>query len=103
MIEVETRFGEAGSADLKYAPAVHNIAKNMTAQLAFHTKHGKRATVTAVHTTCRYGALDMDRKLARRLLSLQRQSAMPKTCAQSRWRRLLIANQESNTFNHATL
>ncbi len=33
---------------------------NVTDLIAFHTEHGKLATVTAVHPPARYGALDLD-------------------------------------------
>ena len=38
---------------------------NITALLAFHKQHGKRATVTAVQPPGRYGALDMNGKSVR--------------------------------------
>jgi glucose-1-phosphate cytidylyltransferase len=41
-----------------YGDGVSNV--DITAQLAFHKKHGKLATVTAVQPPGRYGALNMD-------------------------------------------
>ncbi len=46
-----------------YGDGVANI--DITAQVAFHKQHGKRATVTAVQPPGRYGALDMNGKSVR--------------------------------------
>ena len=46
-----------------YGDGVADI--DITAQLAFHRQHGKRATVTAVQPKGRYGALDMESGLVR--------------------------------------
>jgi glucose-1-phosphate cytidylyltransferase len=46
-----------------YGDGVSDI--NISAQLAFHKQHGKRATVTAVQPPGRYGALNMDGKSVR--------------------------------------
>jgi len=46
-----------------YGDGVANI--DITAQLAFHKQHGKRATVTAVQPPGRYGALNLDGKAVR--------------------------------------
>jgi len=46
-----------------YGDGVSDI--DISAQLAFHKKHGKRATITAVQPPGRYGALDMNGKLVR--------------------------------------
>ncbi len=43
-----------------YGDGVSDI--DISAQLAFHKQHGKRATITAVKPPGRYGALDMDGK-----------------------------------------
>jgi len=42
-----------------YGDGVSDI--DISEQVAFHTKHGKRATVTAVQPPGRYGALDMEK------------------------------------------
>lgn len=46
-----------------YGDGVSDI--DISAQVAFHKQHGKRATVTAVQPPGRYGALDMDGKKVR--------------------------------------
>ena len=46
-----------------YGDGVSDI--DISAQIAFHKQHGKRATVTAVQPPGRYGALNMDGKLVR--------------------------------------
>src|SRR5437867_11563631 len=46
-----------------YGDGVSDI--DISAQLAFHKQHGKRATITAVQPPGRYGALDMDGKSVR--------------------------------------
>jgi glucose-1-phosphate cytidylyltransferase len=48
---------------LTYGDGVSDI--DISAQLAFHKQHGKRATITAVQPPGRYGALNMDGKLVR--------------------------------------
>jgi glucose-1-phosphate cytidylyltransferase len=46
-----------------YGDGVSDI--DISAQLAFHKQHGKRATITAVQPPGRYGALDMEGKSVR--------------------------------------
>jgi glucose-1-phosphate cytidylyltransferase len=46
-----------------YGDGVSNI--DISAQVAFHKQHGKRATITAVQPPGRYGALNMDGKSVR--------------------------------------
>ena len=46
-----------------YGDGVANI--DITAQVAYHKQHGKRATITAVQPPGRYGALNMDGKAVR--------------------------------------
>jgi glucose-1-phosphate cytidylyltransferase len=46
-----------------YGDGVSDV--DISAQLAFHRQHGKRATITAVQPPGRYGALDMEGRLVR--------------------------------------